>query len=163
MAVSQRGSFPLKAFTLPVYKIYSCIFFFTPIVACSSTDTSGSGTSCVVVAASFQVYTDDSDNSALQAEFEETIEESINEGDVEYTNPAIVSVTVVDEPGSNSGNSANKGQINQGGGSANTTPVIIGATVGAVLILGAVALYRRRRTGSTDETAFSQPTTASPV
>ena len=132
-------------------------------MACSSTDTSGSGTSCVVVAAAFQVYTDDSDNSDLQADFKEEIEGSITRGDVEYTNPAIVSVTVVDEPGANSGNESNKGQINQGGGSANTTPVIIGATVGAVLILGAVALYRRRQTGSTDETAFSQPTTATPV
>lgn len=120
---------------------------------------------CAVVEGALQVYYTDEielmSNTNLEEEFKTEI--SSNLSGIDYANEDIISVVAVDEPGANPDGATGTNGINTDDNSTNSTPIIIGATVGAVLILGAVALYRRRQSGSNDETAFSGNTTAEPV
>lgn len=137
-------------------------------VECSEIEIAENGsTDCVVVSGAFQVYyTDDgSSTESLEAEFKQLIEEGINAGDVAFSHPDLREVVSVSEPSGTPGpgdeaNTPNDITSNPGS-DGNSTPVIIGATVGAILVIGAAALYRRRQLGNGDDSPDAA--TASPV
>lgn len=132
-------------------------------VECSEIEVIANGsTDCVVVSGAFQVYyTDDgSSTEELEAAFKNKIEEGINAGQVTFSHPDLREVVAVPEPSGTAGpgdeaNTPNDITSNPDP-NGNSTPVIIGATVGAVLVIGAAALYRRRQHGNNDESAFTQ-------
>jgi hypothetical protein len=131
-------------------------------VECSEIEVVANGsTDCVVVSGAFQVYyTDDgSSTEELEAAFKNKIEEGINAGEVTFSHPDLREVVAVPKPSSDSGpgdSAITPNDITANpDGDGNSTPVIIGATVGALLVIGAAALYRRRQQGNNDETAFT--------
>jgi hypothetical protein len=132
-------------------------------VECSTLESTGdSSIDCVTISAAFNVYYNEEtdDIEQLAETFLNSVTTGINGGSVEFKNPNVVKVAAVDNPSGtptqNIGDSANTDGINSGATDAtSTTPIIIGATVGAVLILGGVALYRKRQSGAEGETTFT--------
>lgn len=131
-------------------------------IACSEIEMADDDTTeCAVVSASFQVfYTGDNVNEdQLEKTFEDAATNGINAGSVKFTDPDIVQVVAVKAPSGANGNDgaeANGDSIQPAGEDpASQTPVIIGATVGALLILGAVGLYRRKKNAENDDTTFT--------
>ncbi|CAJ1894691.1 unnamed protein product [Cylindrotheca closterium] len=111
-------------------------------------------TECVVVNGAFEVfYIDDGSGSeALEAQFKAGIEEGINNGSVSISNPDIVEVAAVPDPESTPRGQdpavTPEGIVANPDDDGNSTPVIIGAVVGGVLIVGAIALYKSRQAGA---------------
>ncbi|KAL3934334.1 MAG: hypothetical protein SGBAC_009926 [Bacillariaceae sp.] len=111
-------------------------------------------TECVVVSGAFEVfYIDDGTGSdALQAKFKAGIEEGINNGSVSISHPDVVEVAAVPDP-TTTGRGVDPGVTPENivanpDDDGNSTPVIIGAVVGGVLIVGALALYKSRQAGA---------------
>jgi len=135
-----------------------------PLEGIPCTSVSGdpaTATECVVVSGAFEVfYIDDgSGPDALKAQFETAVEEGINNGEVSISSPDIVEVTVVPDP-----TTKDRGQdpavepegiVANPDDDGNSTPVIIGAVVGGVLIVGAIALYKSRQAGAAGAAAAS--------
>eukprot|EP00980_Cylindrotheca_fusiformis_P008181 scaffold1734_cov196-Cylindrotheca_fusiformis.AAC.3 len=137
-------------------------------IECSDIEVEANGsTDCVVVSGEFQVYyiDDGSSTDTLESEFKKKIEDGINDGEVTISNSDIREVVSVSEPNGTRGpGDGAKGPDDistKGDNDGNSTPIIIGATIGALLVLGAAALYRRRKLGDGEETP--DPATASEV
>lgn len=128
-------------------------------IACTEIEIpENSSTDCVVVAGAFQVYyIDDGTSTApLEAQFQKEIEDGINNGLLSFSHPNIKEIVAVPDPTANNGggdqiNTPDDIQTNPGN-DGNNTPVIIGATVGALLIVGAAALYRRKQLSNPADT-----------
>lgn len=111
-------------------------------------------TDCVVVNGAFEVfYSDDgSGPEVLKEEFEQAIKNGINSKSILISNPEIVEIAAVADPtGTGRGEDPAINPENIVGNpddTGNSTPVIIGAVVGGVLIVGAIALYRSRQAGA---------------
>jgi MYXO-CTERM domain-containing protein len=116
---------------------------------------------CYWVAGFFQVYTvgDDLDETESINLIKSDIQTAMDSGDLNDAHDAIVDVTYMDSLPSNTADEATSGEPdgndggdtisasgNQDGGS--NTGVIVGASVGAVLLVAAVALVSRRRRNS---------------
>jgi hypothetical protein len=112
------------------------------------------GTSCVVVSGAFEVFFSDPVNgeNGLKQRFKTAIENGINEDKLLISHQDIVEVEAVPDPnGTNPGSDPVNEPENIVGNpdeDGNTTPVIIGAVVGGVLVVGAIALYRSKQAGA---------------
>jgi len=136
-------------------------------ISCSSISGDDAATDCIVISGAFEVFYDDdgSGSDALKQQFEEAIANGINNNGknngVAISNPNIVEVAAVSDPTTNvrDEDEANaptdiSSSPDEGG---NSTPLIIGATVGAVLIVGAAALYRSRQAGANSSSDAAAP------
>lgn len=131
-------------------------------VECSDIDAEDESTGCVVVSSAFQVYYSEGgeDNEdELKEKFEEVVEDGIDKEQIKYSNRDVVQVITVAAPGAKEQtiNPGNKNTVQSGPeADGNNTGIIVGATVGALLAIGAVALYRRRQANANnDETVFT--------
>jgi len=129
-------------------------------ISCSSiSGDAAAGTDCLVISGAFEVFYDDngSGSDALKQQFEEAIKNGINNGGVTISHPDIVEVEAVPDPTGNvrdKDDAVGPSNISAGpGDDGNNTPLIVGATVGAVLIIGAAALYRSRQAGASASSA----------
>jgi len=119
------------------------------------------GNECKVVAGLFSVYTEGMSPSRAELEEEITanIESSMNSGEYNNDHPSIVRVAYLPEfdVDAATGDSANDpNQVRSRNDDGPNTGVIVGASVGAVLILGMVVLYRRRRASDIEDEEFNQ-------
>jgi len=134
-------------------------------IQCSSISSDDAGTDCIVMSGAFEVFYDGGDSDALKQQFEESITNGINNNGknngVDISNPNIVEVAAVPNPTTNkrdpddSNNQTDISSTPEEGG--NSTPLIIGATVGAVLVVGAAALYRSRQAGANSPSDGAAP------
>lgn len=129
-------------------------------VECSEFEAGDGSTECVVVSASFQLYyvEDGNNDDGLKEKFLETVEEGMDNDEIRWSDDNVVQVISVGEPKAETQNVPiveNPVVTPKGQDGGDNVGVIIGATVGALVALAAVALYRKRQSGSNDETAFT--------
>jgi hypothetical protein len=118
----------------------------------------------------FQVYTVQANSAAANSKATTGLSNGIKtqlrlamkNGAFDDSHEDIVEVIWVDEleadRGTGDGASGpNDNQVPNSQVQNSSTAVIIGASVGAVLVLGALAFYRRRQTKSDDDETFTQP------
>ena len=120
------------------------------------------GQTCLVVEGAYRVYFEQGAvgiNDAMQsmnAQLEEGMGEGVFEGD------NIVQVTWkenLDDPNTDDTPSGAESPTVPSGSTVSNSnaPAIIGASVGGILALGMVALYRRRNLKATDDDTFTTP------
>lgn len=117
----------------------------------------------------FQVYTVQVNSSAaneatagLSNGIKTQLRLAMQNGAFDDSHEDIVEVLWVDELEADLGtgdgiNGPNDNQVPNSQVQNSSTAVIIGASVGVVLVLGALAFYRRRQTKPDDEETFTQP------
>lgn len=100
----------------------------------------------------FQVYTvnESDEDEKLPDTLLEKLEVAMNNGDFDTVHESIVKVTYVDPPATTSDggsqlNSQTPNAVRSSNSSGPNSSVIIGASVGALLILGGLVFYKRRQ------------------
>jgi LPXTG-motif cell wall-anchored protein len=128
-------------------------------VSCSPLPSDGND--CVVMQGGFQVYTRGSaSDNGLDDALSGQVRGAMNSGKFnDGVHPEIVDIKYVELSADRSpddSNAPNPNQVRSAGATANTA-VIIGASVGALLVLGALVFYRRRQKTDDAGEDFLQP------
>ena len=122
---------------------------------------------CYWVEGYFQVYTTGTDGNTTASEeaIRADVKQAMNAGDLNGAHSAILGLTYQDSLPKSSTDSATGGNADQGngdtisagGGSGPNSALIVGASVGAVLLIAAIALVTRKRRKSLDDQSEFQP------
>jgi hypothetical protein len=121
-------------------------------------NTPSSGNDCIVVEGSFQFYTvgNNPQDDDLPETLKDELKGAMNNGDFDDAHPEIVAVTFVEPQSAPATDGLNDSDPNQVRSSVSPSPnasLIIGASVGALLVLGALVFYRRRQSKDDDDRA----------
>jgi hypothetical protein len=120
------------------------------------------GNECHVVAGGFQVYTigNPSDTGLTQAVTNQ-LKGAMDGGEFDGVHDSIVKITYLDElkadtSNENELNEQNPNQVGRSATGAASTGLIVGAAVGALFLIGALAFYRRRQSKPEGDEEFTQ-------
>lgn len=130
------------------------------LVECSSSSDLPDGKTCVVVEGAYRVYfeEDSANTDAVMIQMNQAVKKGMDEdlfvgGDIE-------NVEWTESPQPNNAGAVNNGESptvrSVGDDGVNSTPIIVGASVGGLAAIGLITFYRRRSKGN-DEDTFTAP------
>lgn len=113
-----------------------------------------------MVEGAYRVYFEEGSagSPAVMIQMNEAVEMGMDDG--AFVEGNIRNVAWIESPQGKSVGAINNGNTtvrSDGSNGSSTTPIVVGASVGAFALIGLLAFYRRRNTKNNDEDTFTTP------